>query len=549
MKRQIEERLRFEELLADISGRFVAVPDDRLDSEIEAAQQLVCECLGLDICSLWQRTQSEPGSLILTHKYVPPDFPAVPELWNARDIFPWTLDKISKGETVCLSRMIDAPVEAACDVETWQYLGVKSALVFPLYAGARGVFGVLTFDTIRDEWIWPSKIVKRLRLVSNIFATALSHKMDSEALRDSWEQVSLAVDSAEAGVWSLDLKTGAIWATAKARDFHGFSPDEVITLDKYRKSIHPDDLERVNSIVERQIQEHTDLRVEFRVVLPDHSIRWIKARAKEYYGPSGDLEHVSGVSLDISERKLAEVERVQMRLELAHLSRVTMMNEMSSSLAHEINQPLGAILNNASAAKRMMSRGKNSPEYIGEILDDIINDAKRAGDVVRKIRGLVKKNEVHFEQLNINVLILNAVELVRNNLILNKISIHLDLQPDIENVTGDRVHLQQVIVNLISNAVEAMEGMPTKELNIRTSMTAPDTVKVSMTDSGTGIDSKTEEKLFQPFFTTKKDGLGMGLRICRSIIDDHGGQIVAENNAAGGTTVSFSLKTWGERPG
>ena len=238
------------------------------------------------------------------------------------------------------------------------------------------------------------------------------------------------------------------------------------------------------------------------------------------------------------------MEMSQLRVELAHLGRVTMMNEISSALAHEINQPLGAILNNASAARLLMSGEKHSPAEINEILDDIIGDTRRAGDVVRKIRGIVKESDAQMEQMNVNALIMDTVEMVRTSISIAKITLRLDLHPDIKNVIGDHVRVQQVILNLINNAMEAMAESPSRELTIRSNMEGPDSVTISVIDSGAGFDNKAADKLFKPFYTTKKDGLGMGLRICRSIIEEHGGRIRAENNATGGATLSFSLRAW-----
>jgi C4-dicarboxylate-specific signal transduction histidine kinase len=256
------------------------------------------------------------------------------------------------------------------------------------------------------------------------------------------------------------------------------------------------------------------------------------------------MDHLTGIASDISERKQAETEMAQLRAELAHLGRVTMMNEISSALAHEINQPLGAILNNASAARLLTSRDKHNPAEISEILDDIIGDTRRAGDVVRKIRGIVKESDAQMEQMNINALITDTVQMVRTNMSMAKIMLRLDLQPDIKNVTGDHVRLQQVILNLINNAMDAMADTPNRKLTIRSKMEEPDTVIISVIDEGKGFYDEAAKKLFKPFFTTKKDGLGMGLRICRTIIEEHGGQIRAENNRAGGATLSFSLRAW-----
>jgi PAS domain S-box-containing protein len=539
---ELEDRLNFERMITDISARFISISGDQMDTEIELAQQQVCECLDIDVSTLWQLPADQPGSLMLTHKYVPPDFPPSPEIMNAKEYVPWVLEKILQGESIILSRVTDAPAEAAQDLDVWQRYGIKSLLTLPLSTGGGTVFGALSFSVTRDEKDWPAELVNRLQLVAGIFSSALARKMTEDALRESQERLGLAADSAGAGLWSWDFKTGLIWATEKARMLYGYSPAEQVTYDDFLSKIHPDDLDRVIDVTRQAFEERTDYRVEYRIVLPDGSIRWISTRGRTSLNRSGESERMMGVFLDISQRKHGEDELAQLRLELAHLARVTIMNEISTSLAHEINQPLGAILNNASAAQLLISQIKDGSEEISEILTDIIGDARRAGDVIRKIRGLVKKGDVRFEPLPVNMLIEEVVELARNSIIMNKVSLHLDLTPDLARVSGDRVRLQQVMVNLITNALEAMKGKPSKVLIISTTMESPDLVTVSVSDSGTGIRDDHKHSLFEPFFTTKNDGLGMGLRICRSIIEEHGGRIWAENNATGGATVSFSLK-------
>jgi C4-dicarboxylate-specific signal transduction histidine kinase len=250
---------------------------------------------------------------------------------------------------------------------------------------------------------------------------------------------------------------------------------------------------------------------------------------------------VRGVSMDITERKQAESERIQLRSELAHLGRVMTMSELSAYLAHEINQPLGAILNNASAARTLNSKLKEGSAEFGEILADIIADATRAGEIIRKVRGIMIKGEAKFELLNLNILIERVVELYRNMLNIEKTLVSLDLQPDLSPIRGDRIQLQQVLMNLVSNAIENMTQSSPKKLSILSTMQSPDMITVSVSDSGTGVDEANKDKVFQPFFTTKKDGMGMGLRICQSIIEEHSGRIWVENNPAGGATFSFSL--------
>jgi PAS domain S-box-containing protein len=360
----------------------------------------------------------------------------------------------------------------------------------------------------------------------------------ADNLLESEERMTMAAEAAELGVWNWDIARNRVWGSDRWRRLFGFEDGENVSFQKVIQRIHPDDRDTVEREVRRALSGGIDYAGEYRVVLPDGGERWIAARGRSYSNAKKTPVRMMGTAMEVTGRKRNEGEMALLRLELTHLSRVMTMNEVSGSLAHEINQPLGAILNNASAAKIMLGVGH---EDIGEILSDISQDARRAGDVIRKIRGLVKKGDVQLEPLRMNDLIEEVLELSHNNIIANRTSIRLDLKPDLATVKGDRVHLQQVLLNLITNALDAMTGMPSSILTIRSTMEAPDTVIVSVTDSGTGIDEAKMNDVFKPFYTTKKDGLGLGLAICRSIIEQHDGRIWAENNPAGGATFSFSL--------
>jgi C4-dicarboxylate-specific signal transduction histidine kinase len=244
---------------------------------------------------------------------------------------------------------------------------------------------------------------------------------------------------------------------------------------------------------------------------------------------------------DVTQSQQDELERTQLRLERNQLAQALTVDQISTSLAHEINQPLGAILNNAEAARSLLSQGPGRPEVLPEILEDIIADALRAGEIIRKVRKVLRKGEARFEPLSVNGLIEESLEILKNNLALNDVELRLDLSPDLPEVEGDRVRLQQVILNLVKNALDAMTDVPPRRLTIRTSKDRPDKVTVSVGDSGPGIRPDVMEKVFQPFFTTKKSGLGLGLSICRSIIEEHRGRAWCENVPGRGAVFSFSL--------
>jgi len=221
------------------------------------------------------------------------------------------------------------------------------------------------------------------------------------------------------------------------------------------------------------------------------------------------------------------------------------MGELTASLAHELKQPLAAMRSNAQAAQRFLSFDKPDINELHEILKDIVKDNRRADDIIKKLRGLMKKGEFQITRLNIIDVIGDVLPLVNSYEIVRNISLKFELDKNISYVNGDRVQLQQVVLNLIINSSEALMGVKqkSKSIVVRTNQNSEDNVTVSVTDNGPGIDDTVMSYLFKPFYTTKKEGLGMGLAISRSIIDEHGGRLWAENNHGRGATFYFTIPT------
>jgi two-component system, LuxR family, sensor kinase FixL len=250
--------------------------------------------------------------------------------------------------------------------------------------------------------------------------------------------------------------------------------------------------------------------------------------------------------IDISERKQAELEAARRRNEMAHLSRVTTLGELSGSLAHELNLPLGAILSNAQAAQRILAKGGADFPEMREILNDIVSEDKRAAEVIRRLRLWLKKGEVQHDSLRINKVVQDVLKLIRTDLINQKVTVDTELARNLPTVTGDPVQLQQVLVNLVVNACDAMASCNVSErrLVIRTGIeNGTRAVMVSITDRGCGIPEGKMEQLFEPFFTTKEKGMGLGLSVCRTIIAAHRGKLWATNNADCGATFYLNLPT------
>ncbi len=255
---------------------------------------------------------------------------------------------------------------------------------------------------------------------------------------------------------------------------------------------------------------------------------------------------------DVTERHRAEVELQTQRTELAHLSRVALLGELSATFAHELNQPLAAIMSNARAGQRLMARKPPETAEVRAILEDIVSDDRRAGEVIRRMQALLKRGELQLQPLDVNEVVQEVVELLRSELIRREVLVHTVLAPGLPRVPADRIQMQQVLMNLLFNACDAMADQPRegRSVSILTSVTLG-AVRISVADKGTGIPDGNEERVFEPFFTSKHHGLGLGLAICRTIVAAHGGRLWAVNNADRGATFHLVLRrngheTWGE---
>ncbi len=250
--------------------------------------------------------------------------------------------------------------------------------------------------------------------------------------------------------------------------------------------------------------------------------------------------------MDITARKQAELEAARQQHDLAHLARVTTLGELSCSLAHELTHPLTAILSNAQAAQRFLDASEVDLNEVREILNDIVTEDQRAGDVIHRLRRLLKKGEPqkHCDDVDLNEVVRDVLKLMRNDLINQNVTVDTDLVQNLPAATGDRVQLQQILLNLVLNACEAMADCDSSERQLLiASKSENGTVQVSVTDRGGGIPEGKLEQVFERFFTMKKQGMGLGLSICRTIIDAHRGEIWATNNSDRGATFHFSLPT------
>ena len=342
----LQDRLRFESMLADLSSRFVNLEPSEVDHEIGDAQRRVCEHLDLDLAALWQLSPEGPAVLRQTHLYRPLGGPPVPDDFDAREYFPWALKEIFAGRVIRVARLDEVPPEGAHDREVWQHFGVKSVLTFPLSLGSESTFGCLGFHTVREEREWPDEIVQRLQLVSQIFANALMRKRTDAALRESEERLQLAAEAAEVGMWMLDIAVGRFWATARAREIFGYAPDTEITTELFLESVHPSCREPVTKAVRRAVEDGREIDIEYRIVLPDGTVKWVHSSGRMQPASSTAPQRLLGVSVDTTERKRSEDElrrsyeevkrlRDQLELENAYLQQEHRLQQGSGRIVGE----------------------------------------------------------------------------------------------------------------------------------------------------------------------------------------------------------------------
>jgi PAS domain S-box-containing protein len=363
-------------------------------------------------------------------------------------------------------------------------------------------------------------------------------------VRQSEETLHLALSAAQLGTWDWDIQNDrASWSHSASRIFGISDSDRVMTMERFSTFVHPDDRDSVARIIASSIEKCAPFEVEFRIVRPDGALRWVLSKGRPVCDDSGVAVRMIGVKVDVTERKQAEAEAERHRRELAHLGRVALVGELSGTLAHELNQPLAAILANARAGQRFLTHDPPDLNQVDEILGAIVDDDRRAGDVIRRLRSLLKKDDGRREWLDVNAVVNDVVGIAHSDLIAREISISQTLDPELPRIVGDPVQLQQVMLNLVLNACDAMQATAVgmRRLTLSTASADGDGVRVTVSDTGPGVRPDHVEQIFEPFVTSKAQGLGLGLAICRSIVTAHDGRLWVENNQERGASFHLIL--------
>jgi PAS domain S-box-containing protein len=367
-------------------------------------------------------------------------------------------------------------------------------------------------------------------------------KLAEERLRRSEAFLAEAQRLSSTGGFAWRVERDEItWSQQLYRIFE-FDPDTPITLERIFSRIHPDDIGLLSETIDWARSNRSNFEYEHRLQLPDGSIKYLHLVAHAMRDERGRLEYIGAVQ-DVTPSRIAEQALSKARSELAHVSRISTVGALTASIAHEVNQPLSGIVTNASACLRMLAADPPNVERAQETARRMIRDGNRAADVITRLRALFAKKEVTAETLDLNDAVREVIALSLSDLHRSRMVVRAELAEDLPAVTGDRVQLQQVILNLLRNALDAMsevENRP-RQVVIKTEHDEDDRVRLSVQDMGVGLDPQSADKLFDAFYTAKPDGMGIGLSVSRSIIENHHGRLWATPNDGPGATFAFSI--------
>ena len=572
----LEERLRFERLLSQLTAGLIHVPARGIDAALEDGLRDVVTFLLVDRGHLDDFLPDGLGTRITWGSPGLGEPPRVTEV----ERFPWTAAKLRRGEVVRFSRIDELPPEAAVDRAHYALSSTRSKVSLPLQAGGR-MLGSLSFGSVRRERAWPDELVERLRLLSEAFASALERKrMDlSLAERLRFEKLLSNLTAVFRDLSVIDFEREIRHGLHRVVEFLGADRGSLIEFSRETGKVRSWTIEEWMDVDEfpwltARLQRGDSVSVGSLDELPDDAAvdrrSYLAYRVKPrlavplVVGASvvgGLVFSAIGAARPLSEevtqqlnllaevfanalsRRQVELEAQRLRQDLAHIGRVSAVGELTASLAHDLSQPLAAILSNAQAALRLIAADPLNRESMTQILRDIVEDDRRAGAVIGRLRVLLKKGDFEHVALDLNGVVSEVARLVRSDAVLRNVAMSLELAQALPKVRGDRVQLQQVVLNLVLNGLDAMREPHAGErkLVIRTAVDDASLVAVEVEDSGAGIAPEHEEKIFEPLYTTKPEGLGMGLAIARTIVEAHGGRLIARNHPNGGATFRFTL--------
>jgi C4-dicarboxylate-specific signal transduction histidine kinase len=389
----------------------------------------------------------------------------------------------------------------------------------------------------------PASLIVLAAMTFELSRDTLRASRLAQELRASETQLQFAASAAGFGLWIWDADKRQVWATRTAREIFDLEDHEPVEIERLQRMVHPDDVESIRSVLVDATASGDERALQFRISRRDDSVRWIAVRGRSEADGRGKVSLIRGVLRDVTEQIGTQKEIEELHRELAHAGRVSLLGTLSSSLAHELSHPLGAIRFNATAAQTLLSQPTLDLAELRQILADIYHENQRAVDVIDRLRSLLKRRQLDFEPVSVEDLLEETSVLLKSDANARNVTLEFANDANLPMVQGDTVHLSQVLINLIINAMDAVADMPADRrlVSVRASAADQGRVEIAISDSGGGIPADGLERIFEPFYTTKDNGIGMGLSIARSIVETHGGRLWAENGEDGGAIFRVRL--------
>jgi PAS domain S-box-containing protein len=517
----LEELLTFERLLADLSACFANVSSDQVEVEIENALNQLLEFLGFDRGNFGEFSADGWANILCS---VATDGLVQYPLGPAPAFLSWYNNQLRAGKILRVRSLDDLPPEAVGEAEYYRRSGIRSSLGIPLRVGGR-IVALINFSAFRSTREWPDDLIARLKIVGEVIAQALMRKRSEVALRASearWESI---FETSSIAISTMDKDLHYIATNPAFRAILGYTAEELRQLTP--RDITVEDERGTAQIRLAQLQQgmvdHYAVEKQYR--RKDGTLLWGLSSVAR--APESRPETFIGTMIDITESKGAQDKLLATQTELARVTSLTAAGQMAASMAHEIKQPLAAIVTAGSAGLRWLSKPTPELEEVRALLKLVVNEGNRASQVIDGIRAMFKNENREKVLLDVSEVTSEVIALMHSKLQKHQISVQADLISELPPVLADRIQLQQVVANLIANAIEAMATVTdrTRTLRVKSAIRDPDGVLIAVEDSGPGIDPENADRIFHPFFTTKSEGTGMGLSICRSIIEAHNGRL------------------------
>jgi PAS domain S-box-containing protein len=533
----LEELLAFERLLSDLSARFANVVVDQIIAEIESALKQLLRFLGFDRSAFWEFPDKEKPHFLCSvavEGVEPPLRGPIPAELS------WLAGELRSGRAVVIRSDKDIPPEATAAAEYNHRVGIRSVLVIPLPVGGR-VIAAVGFGAFRSTREWPAEFIARVTVIGEVMAQALVRKRTEAALRASEARWQSIFETSSIGISTFDHDLHYLTANPAFQAILGYTDEELRQLTPLDIT-----LEEEREMAQVRLAELQQGKVDHYVVVKqyrrkDGTVMW--GHSSVARAPESRLEMFIGTMVDITESKRAQDKLRATQNELARITGLTTAGQMAASMVHEIAQPLASIALGSSASLRWLAKKPPNLKEVQAALNRISDSSHRASQVIDGIRAMFKNDRREKALLDVNQVIREVLALLHFELQNNQILMQAELSPKLPPVLADGVLLQQVITNLITNAIEAMDTVTgrARTLRVKSVIREPDGVLIMVEDSGPGIDPENVDRIFNPFFTTKSQGMGIGLSICRSIIETHNGRLSARSVADRGSVFQIEL--------